>query len=215
MSLEAHKDIRSIHFKDPIWNLLYNKTKNVFFVVERAEKDRSIQIWEVLLERQKKTKAWTSSDQWEYFVASEGDFLYSKVYQNEHDPSRSQLFRHHLIHKKKEEVDTYPRLSFEGIKEPMIYEFETAYHKTLSMFLGLDLPLSSEYLEIEDHIIISYYLRLSEGFDRYLLLVKNGKKLWKVKQDHRMKGFSSGSFFVFKHLLIFVKNRNEICFFPL
>ena len=96
---------------------------------------------------------------------------------------------------------------------PHIYEHGSDYHKTVSEFLGLELPLSCEYLEWNDKIIISYYIRSDNTFERYLLLLENGKKKWKVSQDTQMQGFSSGAFFVFNKDLIFIKNRNEVCIY--
>ena len=174
--------------------------------MERIEEKKISQLWRVSLTNGRKKKVLTSHDYWEYFVAYEGEFLYSKKYEDKSDHTRSQLFRFHLKSKVKEEVADFPSGQPEDMLEPMLYELDSDYHKTIAEFLSLKLPLACEYLEKEGYIIISYYLRLEEGFDRYLLAIKDGKKRWKIRQDAGMKGFSSGSFFVMKNQLVFVKN---------
>ena len=107
--------------------------------------------------------------------------------------------------------------SFEWISNtlayPYIYDHGSDYFKTVMDFLSIDSPLSCEYFEWDDKIIISYYLRSDTKFDRYLILLKEGKKVWKIKQDDGMNGFSSGSFFVFQDQLIFIKDLNEVCIY--
>lgn len=97
---------------------------------------------------------------------------------------------------------------------PMIYEQGTEYHKTVEKFITLPMPLSCEYLEWHDKIIISYYLRCDNAYERHLLLLKDGIKVWSMKQDRHIKGFSSDAFFIFQNQLIAIKDRNEICLYP-
>lgn len=207
--------LRLIEFEKPVWNLIYNKGRNSFFIVERSEEVQFIQLWEVGMHAGGKVKVFDSQNWWEHLVSSEGDYIYSILYEEKGDPSKYQVFRYNLVNNKREEFKEAPDFLPNRIDEPMLYEYDTQYHKMVCEFLGLSLPLSCEYLEKEDYIIISYYLRSKDGFDRYLLVIEDGEKLWKMEQDRGLKGFASGSFFVIKNQLIFVRNQNEICFYTL
>lgn len=46
-----------------------------------------------------------------------------------------------------------------------------------------------------EQIMLSYYLRSGTGFERYLLILHNGKTLLKEKQDEQIKGFAPEAFF--------------------
>jgi len=213
MSDESSNLLHSLAFENAIWNLLFNEEQHLIFAMERV--GDKVQVWNVDPDSKSRVKVMTNENGWEQFVAAEGNYLYSKAYQDKGDLSNSSVFRYNFSDGKKEKVTSFPMSTSSKITLPMIYEFDTGYHKTICSFLGISLPLSCEYLEKEDNIIISYYLRLQEGFERFLLVLKAGKKNLKIRQDHGMKGFSSGSFFVLGNQLVFVKNRNEICFYAL
>ena len=150
----------------------------------------------------------------EELVSMSGDYVYSIVYENQNDPSKYHFARHDLSNQRVEKVSDIPELSFLG-EEPFLYEYGTEFYRIIKKFLGLDLPLACEYYEKGENIIISYYLRLGEAFNRFLLFLKDGEKVWKIEQDKKMKGFSSGAFFVFYGQVIFVRDQNEICFYNL
>lgn len=149
---------------------------------------------------------------WSQLLKVVNDQVFAIEYLDKHDPTQHQFIRFRLDDSEYETVD-----KIDGGEEltdtPHIYEVGTEYHRTVSSFLGLELPLSCEYLECADKIIISYYLRSEKGFDRFLLVLEDGKKVFKLKQDEKMKGFSSGAFFVLENQLIFIKERNEVCFY--
>lgn len=147
---------------------------------------------------------------WHKLLAAKGGLLYMVEYADKDDPTKQSLFCIDVENAQRKEVTILPDV-MPGILEPQLYEHGGKHHKTVSDFLGAQLPLSCEYMEWEEKIIISYYLRSDIGFDRYLLLLNEGKKVWKMLQDGQMKGFSPGAFFVFNHQLIFIKDRHEIC----
>lgn len=204
----------SVFFEHSVWKILYNNERDVLLVVEKTNGTRAYQVW--MIKNGSKTTMWGVSDVETVVYASDGDYLYAKKYQNQHDPSSYLHLRYHLETGKSEEM----RQAFAAephceISEPVVYPPETDHHQTIGSFLGLQLPLPCEYLETTDHIIISYYLRCEKGFDRFLLVIKEEKKSHKIHQDHDMQGFASGAFFLLKGQLVFVKNRNEICFYTL
>ena len=135
-------------------------------------------------------------------------------YQDQQDPNQQKYFSFNWASERKEEIGELVGFQTEVVY-PSIYEHGSAYYKTVRDFLSLDLPLACEYLEWNDKIIISYYLRSGNEFERNLLLLVKGTKEWKILQDEQIKGFSAGSFFVYEGQLIFVKNRNEVCIYTL
>lgn len=148
---------------------------------------------------------------WMRIVGVNGEQLFYIEYLDQKDPNQQTCYAQNFDGSNLCQVKDLPHFK-NIIIEPMIYDNESANHHTVSEFLALDLILPCEYLEWEEKIIISYYLRSGNGFDRYLLLIRDGEKQCKVLQDQGMKGFSPGAFFVFRDKLIFVKNKNEICF---
>ncbi len=152
---------------------------------------------------------------WSQLVSAEDGKLVFTKYLNQHDPTQVQFIQ--LDWKSGEKIEMDPPVDFpqNSLTYPHIYDHGTAYYQTVMDFLAVESPLACEYLEWEDKIIISYYLRSDNGFERYLLLLKDGQKVWKVKQDQLMKGFSSGAFFVFQNQLIFIKDLNEVCIYTM
>ncbi|MEO9873108.1 hypothetical protein [Ekhidna sp.] len=149
-------------------------------------------------------------NKWMKLIGIKNHQLYFIRYLDTNDPSSNDFLMFDPGKQLLEPVTQLPHFT-EPAVYAQIYEHGSEYFKTVAEFLGLELPLSCEYLEWNDKIIISYYLRSDNGFDRYLLLLRDGMKEWKIKQDESMKGFSSGAFFVVGDQLIFIKDRNEVC----
>ena len=147
---------------------------------------------------------------WEKLLVATKDQLNLLKYEDPGDPTKNTLWVLNVNFGSRTQVDKVLETNEEVI-HPYVYEQGTEYHQLVSNFLSMDLPLSCEYLELENKIIISYYLRSERGFDRFLLVIDSDGKLQnKVKQDHEMKGFAPGSFFVWNSKLIFVKDGNEV-----
>jgi len=97
---------------------------------------------------------------------------------------------------------------------PFQYEEGTAYFDTVKDFLhsrlGI-LPVTTiEYLEIEDRIIVSVFLK-EKGLANYLYVLDSaGEILITEKLGNDLKGIGLDTFFVFSGHLIFVKNKNEL-----
>ena len=214
MNAELPDNIRSKVFEYPIWTLLYHELNESLLVDCRGSKDNEADLFEVNLTSLEASKLKLELPWYEKMIGLAGDDLYTIEYQDENDPSAFLLKRTSISKKSVESVDELPELNVQ-IREPSLFELGTEYHQMIADFLSLELSLSCEYLEWKEYIIISYYLRSGEGFDRFLLLIKEGEKIWKIQQDDGMKGFSSGSFFVVKDQLVFVKDRNEVCTYSL
>lgn len=97
---------------------------------------------------------------------------------------------------------------------PFQYDEGTAYFDTVKNFLhsrlGI-LPVTIiEYLEIEDYIIVSVFLK-EAGLANYLYVLDvDGEIVISQKLGEDLKGIGLDTFFVFSGHLIFVKNKNEL-----
>ncbi len=200
--------IKYVSFDGIIWNSVIESNTAMMFLEIRKNND--VQLVRLDLSTLKFQTKSVDHSKWTQLVGAADDLLYFIEYQDENDPNKHEYFSISWDEDIRNSLEKIPEFS-EKVKHPHIYESGSEYHKTVAKFLSLDLSLSCEYLEWNDKIIISYYLRSGNEFDRYLLLLRNEDKEFKVCQDKQMKGFSPGSFFVFKDHLIFIKDQNEVC----
>lgn len=209
--------LKSIQFSGTIHGSILSSMSQLILDVRDVEK-QLVSYFQLNLDSLKRNKLpLENAGWWSNLIAADTEWLYLKKYIDRNDPN-SQINVRVPINSQNgnqwEEVEQVPTFNNQ-ITYPSLYENGTEYHKMVSSFLGLELPLSCEYLEWNDKIIISYYLRSGNAFDRFLLLLDNGKKEWKLHQDQKMKGFSPESFFVFNNELIFIKDLNEVCIYTL
>lgn len=212
MNKELPVSIQQVNFDNPIWGLLYDEEDNLLLVDSRNESNKKIEVWKLELASLARKATSIQIDWWEKLIGVKQNQIYSIQYEDQHDPSNYRFRCFDLDNQSVEILKNQPEIAHNAV-EPFLYEMESDHHKTVSQFLSLELTTSCEYMEFDDYIIISYYLRSEKGFDRFLLLLKAGQKLWRVKQDGNMKGFASGSFFVVRNTLIFVRERNEVCIY--
>ena len=71
------------------------------------------------------------------------------------------------------------------------------------------------YLEVDNHILILYYLQNKDLLDKHLLWLKEEKVVQEFILDHQVQGISAESFMVLGKKLIFVQNRNNIKIYDL
>ncbi|MEO1255006.1 MAG: hypothetical protein AAFY41_08985 [Bacteroidota bacterium] len=196
-----------------IWGTVLDVVSKTLFVDSRNSSTKKMELTKLKIpDLEAETKPGIDS-WWSQLIGAKDERLLFIEYQDQNDPNK---YKHVELNWKNSEIKELHQdiiLPKDFSKYPQVYEHNSAYHKTVIEFLSLDTPLSCEYFEWGDKIIISYYLRSDTGFERYLLVLKEGKKLWKVKQDHSMKGFSPGAFFVFQNQLIFIKDLNEVCIY--
>lgn len=203
----SEDSIRSVRFTGQIWSVVVDHMVKVLYLDIKEGDQRSIVRFDLKnFKHETKLVEWSK---WVQLVGASKDVLNFIDYKDPNDPNDSEQFNFDWFSSKKSRGD----IEIEKGNEiyPHIYEHGSEYHKTVAKFLAFDLPLSCEYLEWSEKIIISYYLRSNNDFKRHLLLIREGKKEWKVLQDDQMKGFAPGSFFVFEDQLIFIKDQNEIC----
>ena len=145
---------------------------------------------------------------WSTIEAFDGS-LFVCEYTDRNDLTNKRYFK---IGDEKEEVtkEEMPVIN-QKITEPSLYEQGTEHFKTVQHFLGLDIQGSCEYLEVNDKIIMSYYLRSGNALERVLLVLNGRIKIHKEVQDLGMKGTASGAFFILEGQLFYIKNRNEVC----
>lgn len=97
------------------------------------------------------------------------------------------------------------------VHNPVFFSATSDNMKIVNDFLAIEPSgVGCEYLEIKNYIIISYYIRLDRKFERKLLVLKDDHELYHEVQDTDMAGYASGAFFLFNHLLVFIKNGNQI-----
>ncbi|MEM6641391.1 MAG: hypothetical protein AAF616_00315 [Bacteroidota bacterium] len=210
MKIKGHSRIESIKLGYPIWTLVYNQSDQTMLADVREDKKQKIEVWKVFLEGLKKKRIKIKMTWWEKLFGAQGEYAYAIRYEDKDDPSRYKLLQYNIKKGDSSVIEEQPIIQ-NDILSPSLYDLDTAHHKTIADFLGLELVTPCEYLELNRYIIISYYLRSENGLDRFLLLLEGSEKRWKVKQDADMKGFAAGAFFVVKNQLLFVANRNEIC----
>ncbi len=196
-------------FTGVVWNSLVSNDGSCLVLDVRDEDTKAVEYFHLNLENLDLFWIKNESATWWSAMEAYDDQLFLSEYGNKNDPNIKKFYRMENGHRKEISAREVPR-SDAGITIPFVYEPGSDYFKTVVDFLGLELPCACEYLEFEKKIILCYYLRSGKEFERYLLVLEDGKKVSKELLDTRMKGFASGSFFVLNGMLIFIKNRNEI-----
>jgi hypothetical protein len=92
---------------------------------------------------------------------------------------------------------------------------EETYFAEIAIFISKYTPLSPtnccEYLETENHIIVSYYVLNEKKLDNYLLVTTiDGTEELHICISEGLKGVAAGTFLVSKGLLSFVKDNYEL-----
>lgn len=204
----------NIQLEGTIFGSLLSSDSSLILDVRNTEK-QTINYFQLDIDTHKLEKlSVANSEWWTKLISIDSSALYLTKYVDRNDPNAQVYLKAFLAGGELSEVQEIPDSSID-VSYPLVYELGTEHHKTVSDFLGLELPLSCEYFEWEQKIIISYYLRSGSEFDRFLLVLDNGKKEWKLHQDRKMKGFSPGAFFVHHDQLIFFKDLNEVCIYTL
>ncbi len=202
----------TISIENPIWGMVYDNEGSKLIIDSRDEKTREIQLLELEIDPLNCKSIPVKLSWYERLLAIIDNELYAVKYEDQNDPSQFSFQKLNIISGAKSVVKSVP--SFEvNLTEPSFFDVGTKHHKTVSEFLSIDLVFPCEYLEIENNIIISYYLRSEKGLDRFLLCIRDGENVWRIRQDHQMNGFASGAFFASNRRLFFVKERNEVCIY--
>ena len=208
------REIQSVLFENMIWTMVIDEVSNQLIIELRNERDKKVFLVCLKPDSKKVSKLDIEPSWWDKLVTASPDEICLISYNDQNNPSDHQFYRIDRSTGERAKLDSIPEVYVSAVL-PQLYEHGTAHHKTVSEFMGLELPFACEYIELNDYIIISYYLRSENGFDRFLLCLKGGEKKWKLKQDAGVKGFSPGAFFVLKNQLIFIRERNEVCFYNL
>ena len=93
---------------------------------------------------------------------------------------------------------------------PEIFPVDSPGFQTMKQYIGKELVLGGEYLELDDLLLLTYYLPNAQTFKRHLMIIRNGTTVYHERQDTKMTGFAPGSFFTFRNRLIFARENNEI-----
>lgn len=97
---------------------------------------------------------------------------------------------------------------------PVVYQEESESFQSVATFMdrkGRTIVRSVEYLELESHVCLTYYLLENKSLNRYVYVMDmDGQTLLDLQIDANMGGVVFQSFFTFGNLLIFVENRNTL-----
>ncbi|NQZ75765.1 MAG: hypothetical protein HRT61_06580 [Ekhidna sp.] len=202
--------VNSILVDGEVWGVFPLPGANALLLEVRKQNLKSVSIFLLDAKRLVSKMLPIKLNWWDRVLGSNSTHCFYVEYLDQKDPNSKAYYSVDLNTGDSEQIASTPEFPDAGI-HPLVYDVESQHHKTVSEFLSLELPLPCEYLEWGNKIILSYYLRSNNGYDRYLLFLEGGNKKWKVQQDLLMKGFSYGAFFVVDDQLIFVKNKNEVC----
>lgn len=103
-----------------------------------------------------------------------------------------------------------------NVKYPTIYEEENSFFFTfISVICNHTVhspSLQCEYLEINNHVVIGYYVKTDENKYNYHLLILDdkGQKINSSLAQQEMLGKTDGNIFVLDNKIIYTKNNNEI-----
>lgn len=97
---------------------------------------------------------------------------------------------------------------------PFQYQEGSAHFNTVKDFLhsrlGISPEATIEYLEIDDLIVVSVFLK-EKGLANYLYVFDgSGELLFRENLGEDLKGVGLDTFFIFSGHLLFVKNKNEL-----
>ena len=116
------------------------------------------------------------------------------------------------------EISLGEEKNMEEISLPTIFSSKSSAFDTVAAYLrrkNLEPKEEVAYLEINDHILILYYLQNEELMDKHLLWLKEEKVVHEFILDHQVNGISAESFMVLGKKLIFVQNRKNIKIYDL
>jgi len=147
---------------------------------------------------------------WHSLVAIDGRSLILRYFENKHNPDQVSYTRYDPVGGTFLATVDISSIHQPDSTLPELFLPESPGFQTITQFIDQPIVLGCEYFELCDLIIISYYHNFNKGFERKLLVLKNGKEKLHEIQDKEMSGFAPGGFFVFQNRLIFIKNKTEI-----
>jgi hypothetical protein len=123
-------------------------------------------------------------------------------------------FQNEIIELNKKEHQNPSNIYF-----PDYFSVDDAYFEKIAGFLhkklGINVVLGLEYLEQDNYLISSYYLKNGNKYDRYIVVFKHGESIFNKCIDRNMDGISTESFFLMENEMIFVENRDTLAVWEL
>jgi hypothetical protein len=103
---------------------------------------------------------------------------------------------------------------------PFQYVEKTPHFETVALFLKQKLAVKIiqqlDYLEVNNHIVISYLVESNKKITQFLLILsQNGEILFHQLLDNQVKGIQTEVFFVVNDFLISIANRKNLLIFKL
>jgi hypothetical protein len=111
------------------------------------------------------------------------------------------------------EIDVLPKV--ESYVNPDLYMAQSEDFGLFQQFIDDKIVLGCEYQEVDNKMIISYYVPSNNEYTRRLRILADRKIVYDEVQDEGMKGFAPGSFFTLKNRLIFVRNKREFTIYEI
>ncbi len=147
---------------------------------------------------------------WHSLAGFHRNKLVLQYFENKKNPDQVSLLCYDQAAGQVQETIEPSQIQRKMVSEPTLYLPESEGFETVKQFLGETIVVGCEYQEVNDVVILSYYLSNGDQFERKLTVLKEGEKVLELMQDENIKGFAPGSFFTFEKRLIFVKEKVEI-----
>ncbi len=94
---------------------------------------------------------------------------------------------------------------------PVVFEEgSSSYEVVKEYFSGQEIGPLVDYLEVNNCIIICYYLRSEKELARKLVVIREEEEIYHEILDHKMEGMAPEGFFVFNNYLVFIVERKQI-----
>lgn len=145
---------------------------------------------------------------WYSLVGIHGPLFILQYFENKKNPDLVSYFSLDSQSGELTKIDQPPKVP--QVNSPIRITEENQGFSTIKQFLAKELVLGCEYLERQEQVIISYYLKKKEAFGRFIVVLNNGIEALHLQQDSNLKGFAPGSFFTTENHLIFAIQKNEI-----
>lgn len=94
---------------------------------------------------------------------------------------------------------------------PVVFQAGSPSFDVVKEYLsGQDITSLVDYLEVENTIIISYYVGSEKELVRKLVVIREEQEIYHEILDHQMEGIAPEGFFVFNNYLVFIVERKQI-----
>lgn len=212
-------------FSAPIWKTEFDPNSQILGVEIRNSKEHWVQFNSLDISNFSWKLQGFSFEQerwWSGITSVTADGIIIHVYENEDNPDLKSFFKigfNGEIEGNVQDIENETNGN-DSVNVPIFYDVENEHFKEFQEFVVSELnvhpQLGCDYLEYNDYIILSYYVRSSNGFDCFLLVVDPGGEIRSVDLlEKQLTGQIGKPYFIVGDNLFFIKNKSEICVYDL